>query len=186
MKRSADILLGTLLLIIMLIPMLIIAIWIKLTSAGPVLYWSNRVGKNNQIFSMPKYRTMTLDAPLVATHLLTDTNQYLTHQGKFLRKYSLDELPQLFCILKGEMSFVGPRPALYNQKDLIALRTEHDIHTLVPGLTGYAQIHGRDSITIQEKVKRDEEYFQNRSFSMDINILLKTFIKVLRSEDIKA
>lgn len=165
-------------------PILLIALCIRLTSAGPVLYWSERVGKNNKIFRMPKFRSMRLDTPAVATHLLHDPDKWLTSVGKFLRKSSLDELPQLWSILVGEMSFVGPRPALYNQTDLIALRTEKGVHKLVPGLTGWAQVNGRDEIPIPVKVTLDEIYLRNRSFVFDLKIIALTFVKVLRGDGV--
>lgn len=165
--------------------LLVVAILVKLTSPGPVLYWSDRVGRNNSIFRMPKFRTMRIDTPAVATHLLTNPDHYLTPIGKFLRKTSLDELPQLINILKGDMSIVGPRPALYNQDDLISLRTAKGIHLLMPGLTGWAQINGRDELPISVKVDFDDYYLKNRSFSLDIKIIFLTFFKVLKSEGIQ-
>lgn len=165
--------------------MVCIAMLIKLTSKGPVLYWSERVGRLNIIFKMPKFRTMKIDTPAVATHLLDNPGMYLTRLGRFLRKLSLDELPQLYSIIKGDMSFVGPRPALFNQDDLIELRTHCGVHELSPGLTGFAQINGRDEISIPEKVKLDEHYLQNHSMILDLKILWLTVIKVLRSEGVK-
>ena len=164
---------------ILVLPLSIVAILVKVTSKGPILYWSDRVGKNNKIFKMPKFRSMRTDTPAVATHLLQNPQAYLTPIGGFLRKSSLDELPQLWSILTGDMSLVGPRPALYNQDDLIALRTKEGVHQLVPGLTGWAQINGRDELPIPEKVKLDIEYLHHQSFAFDIVILWKTFIKVL-------
>jgi len=164
--------------------MIIIGLMIKLTSRGTVLYWSDRVGKNNQIFKMPKFRSMKEGTPVVATHLLTDTQTVLTPLGQFLRLSSLDELPQLWCILKGEMSFVGPRPALYNQDDLIALRTEKGINKLLPGLTGWAQINGRDELPVAIKVSLDEEYLHSHSFLFDLKILWLTGFKVCQREGI--
>ena len=155
-----------------------------MASKGPAFYWSDRVGKSNVIFKMPKFRTMRIDTPAVATHLLSNPDQYLTSIGKFLRKSSLDELPQLFSILKGDMSFVGPRPALFNQDDLVALRTEKGIHVLIPGLTGWAQINGRDELPIPVKVQFDEYYLQHRSFFLDLRILFMTFVKVVRREGV--
>ena len=178
MKRIFDIALSLLGLILFSIPMLIIAVLVKITSTGPVFYWSDRVGINNSIFKMPKYRTMRIDTPAVATHLLSDPDQYLTRIGKFLRKTSLDELPQLLSILKGDMSFVGPRPALFNQDDLVALRTEKGIHKLTPGLTGWAQINGRDELPIPVKVEYEYYYLQNKSFLLDLKIIFYTFFKV--------
>ncbi|MCU0956072.1 MAG: sugar transferase [Hydrogenophaga sp.] len=162
-----------------------IALLVRLTSPGPALYWSDRVGRHNRIFRMPKFRSMRVDTPAVATHLLKDANAYLTPIGSFLRKSSLDELPQLWSILRGDMSFVGPRPALFNQDDLIALRTEHGVHELVPGLTGWAQINGRDDLPIPVKVRLDVEYLQRRSFWFDLRIIALTFFNVLRSKGVQ-
>ena len=161
------------------IPMLMIAIVVRLSSKGPSLYWSDRVGKNNKIFKMPKFRSMLIDTPAVATHLLDRPNKYLSPIGGFLRHFSLDELPQIFSILKGDMSFVGPRPALFNQEDLIALRSENDLDKLIPGLTGWAQVNGRDDLSIQEKILLEVEYKQKKSFWFDLRILLLTFLKVI-------
>ena len=166
------------------VPLGLIALAIKLSSKGPVLYWSDRVGKDNRIFSMPKFRSMRTDTPAVATHLLTKPEQYLTPIGSFIRKTSLDELPQLWSILCGHMSFVGPRPALFNQYDLIALRTQHGVDRLLPGLTGWAQINGRDELSIADKVSFDAEYLHVRSFNLDMQILWKTFTKVYKSEGV--
>lgn len=163
---------------------IIIATLIAITSPGPVLYWSNRIGYNNKIFRMPKFRSMLVGTPAVATHLLTNPKAHLTPIGSFLRKSSLDELPQLWSILIGDMSFVGPRPALFNQDDLIALRTECGVHKLVPGLTGWAQVNGRDELPIPQKVALDAEYLKNKSLCLDIKILWLTFIKVLRSDGV--
>ncbi len=185
MKRLFDLLLSFLLLLILSIPILIISLLVKITSIGPVFYVSDRIGVQNKIFKMPKFRTMKVDTPPVATHLLKNPDHFLTPIGKFLRKTSLDELPQLFNILKGDMSFVGPRPALYNQDDLIELRTKKGIHKLVPGLTGWAQINGRDELPIPIKVEFDEYYLRNRSFLLDLNILFFTIFKVIRSEGVK-
>ena len=160
--------------------MLIIAVLVRITSKGPALYWSDRVGRNNKIFKMPKFRSMLIDTPSVATHLLDNPDSCLTPIGGFLRRSSLDELPQLFSVLKGEMSFVGPRPALYNQNDLIILRSKQGINTLLPGITGLAQINGRDELTISEKVALDLEYLNHKSLWFDIKILLKTFLKVVK------
>ena len=162
----------------------IIASLVRLTSTGPAIYWSERVGKNNRTFKMPKFRTMRVDTPAVATHLLPDPAKTLTPIGSFLRRSSLDELPQLWSILKGDMSFVGPRPALFNQYDLIALRTQHGVDALVPGLTGWAQVNGRDELSIAEKVRFDVQYLQNRSFWMDMKILYLTFVKVIRRAEV--
>lgn len=185
MKRLFDFTLAVVLLLIFSLPMLLVALVIKMTSKDPVLYWSDRVGINNNIFKMAKFRTMTLQTPAVATHLLTDADKYLTPVGKFLRKTSLDELPQLFNVLKGEMSFVGPRPALFNQNDLVRLRTSKNIHLVIPGLTGWAQINGRDELPIPVKVEFDEYYYKNRSFWLDMKILFITIRKVLKKEGIE-
>jgi len=164
--------------------MALIAVVVKLTSKGPVLYWSNRVGRWNRIFRMPKFRSMRTDAPQVATHLFRDPGAYLTPIGGFLRRSSLDELPQLFSVLRGELSLVGPRPALFNQDDLIALRTESGVHGLLPGVTGWAQVNGRDELPIPEKVRLDCEYLRSRSFWFDLRILAMTVLKVVRREGV--
>ena len=179
MKRSFDLLLAILLALVLLLPVCVVAVLVRLTSPGPVLYWSDRVGRHNRTFKMPKFRSMRVGTPALATHLLSDPNAYLTSIGPFLRKSSLDELPQLWSILVGDMSFVGPRPALFNQDDLIALRTESGVHELVPGLTGWAQVNGRDELPIAEKVKRDVEYLQRQSIIFDIYILWLTAVKVV-------
>jgi O-antigen biosynthesis protein WbqP len=184
LKRAVDLFLALTASLILIVPIGIVALCVRLTSPGPVLYWSNRVGRRNEIFRMPKFRSMRIDTPTVATHLLDDPSRYLTPIGGFLRKSSLDELPQLWCILKGEMSFVGPRPALYNQDDLIALRTAEGVDALLPGLTGWAQVNGRDELPIPEKVKFDVDYLQRRSFLMDMRILAMTVGKVLGSKGI--
>ncbi len=184
MKRAVDLFLALVATLILIIPIMVVALCVRLTSPGPALYWSNRVGRRNEIFRMPKFRSMRIDTPTVATHLLDDPSRYLTPIGGFLRKSSLDELPQLWCILKGEMSFVGPRPALYNQDDLIALRTAEGVDALLPGLTGWAQVNGRDELPIPEKVKFDVDYLQRRSFFMDMRILAMTVAKVLGSKGI--
>jgi O-antigen biosynthesis protein WbqP len=184
MKRVFDICLGCLAALILFVPVLMVAIAVRLTSKGPALYWSDRVGRNNVIFKMPKFRSMRVGTPAVATHLLADARSHLTPIGSFLRKSSLDELPQLWSILAGDMSFVGPRPALFNQQDLIALRTEQGVHTLVPGLTGWAQVNGRDELPIPEKVKLDVAYLQRQSLWFDIRILWLTFVKVLRRDGV--
>ncbi len=184
MKKLSDLTLSFLLFCILLLPISFIALLIKISSKGPAFYWSDRIGVNNTIFKMPKFRTMRTDTPAVATHLLSNPDHYLTSIGKFLRKSSLDELPQLFSILKGDMSFVGPRPALFNQDDLVALRTEKGIHVLIPGLTGWAQINGRDELPIPVKVQFDEYYLQHRSFFFDLKILFMTFAKVVRREGV--
>ena len=184
MKRVFDIFLGCLAALILFVPVLLVAMAVRLTSKGPALYWSDRVGRNNVIFKMPKFRSMRVGTPAVATHLLADARSHLTPIGSFLRKSSLDELPQLWSILAGDMSFVGPRPALFNQQDLIALRTEQGVHTLVPGLTGWAQVNGRDELPIPAKVKLDVAYLQRQSLSFDIRILWLTFVKVLRRDGV--
>jgi O-antigen biosynthesis protein WbqP len=184
MKRFFDLILGLFVGFVLLLPVLLVAIAVRLTSKGPALYWSDRVGRNNVIFKMPKFRSMRVGTPAVATHLLADARSHLTPIGSFLRKSSLDELPQLWSILAGNMSFVGPRPALFNQQDLIALRTEQGVHTLVPGLTGWAQVNGRDELPIPEKVKLDVAYLQRQSLLFDIRILWLTFVKVLRRDGV--
>lgn len=180
MKRLFDLTLALMATCILFLPIIITAILVKLTSKGPALYWSDRVGRNNHIFKMPKFRSMKVDTPAVATHLLKDPKSVLTPIGDFLRKSSLDELPQLWSILKGDMSFVGPRPALFNQDDLIALRTGKGVDKLLPGLTGWAQVNGRDELPIPQKVKLDADYLVRRSFFFDIYILWMTFIKVIK------
>ena len=184
MKRLFDLLIATLALTLLALPLCTIALAIKLSSRGPVLYWSDRVGKDNRIFKMPKFRSMRTDTPAVATHLLSDPDQYLIPIGSFLRKTSLDELPQLWSILVGDMSLVGPRPALFNQEDLIALRTERGVHALVPGLTGWAQINGRDELSIADKVDFDAAYLRSQSFVLDLTILWKTFMQVWKRDGI--
>ena len=184
LKRIFDLALSGFLLCLLSVPMLVIALLVKLTSPGPVLYWSDRVGINNEIFRMPKFRTMRVDTPAVATHLMENPDSYLTSIGSFLRKFSLDELPQLYSILKGDISFVGPRPALYNQDDLIELRTGKGIHKLIPGITGWAQVNGRDELPIPVKVEFDEYYLKNRSFLFDLKILWMTVVKVVRREGV--
>jgi O-antigen biosynthesis protein WbqP len=179
MKRVFDLIFVLLLAPPLVLVILLIALLVRVTSAGPALYWSNRVGRYNHIFKMPKFRSMRIGTPAVATHLLKDPGTYLTPIGSFLRRSSLDELPQLWSILIGDMSFVGPRPALFNQDDLIALRTAQGVHALLPGLTGWAQINGRDELPIPEKVKLDVEYLRRRSLWFDIYILWLTFVKVL-------
>ena len=170
--------------ILLMLPMLLIAIAIRFSSKGPALYWSDRVGINNKIFKMPKFRSMLIDAPTVATHLLDNLDVYLSPIGGFLRSYSLDELPQLFSVLKGDMSFVGPRPALYNQDDLIALRTEKGVDKLLPGITGWAQVNGRDELSIPDKVALDVEYLNLQSFWFDMKILWMTFLKVIKRDGV--
>jgi O-antigen biosynthesis protein WbqP len=184
MKRLFDLAMSLSAAMVLAIPMLIVAILVKLTSPGPALYWSNRVGRNNEIFKMPKFRTMRIDTPAVATHLLDNPDRWLTPMGKFLRKSSLDELPQLWSILSGDMSIVGPRPALFNQDDLVALRTAKGVHMLTPGLTGWAQVNGRDELPIPVKVEFDEYYLKNRSFILDMKIIFQTAVKVVRREGV--
>ena len=170
--------------VVLAVPVLLTAFLVRLTSSGPILFWSDRVGRYNAIFRMPKFRSMRVDTPAVATHLLQNPDQFLTPIGGFLRKSSLDELPQLFSIIRGDMSFVGPRPALFNQDDLIALRTQHGVHELTPGLTGWAQINGRDELPIPQKVALDVEYLQKRSFAFDFKIIFLTAVKVIRRESV--
>ena len=184
MKRIFDLLLAIAATFILAIPVVLVAAAVRLTSAGPALYWSDRVGRHNKIFKMPKFRSMRTGTPAVATHLLADPGAYLTPIGSFLRKSSLDELPQLWSILAGDMSFVGPRPALFNQHDLIELRKQRGVHELVPGLTGWAQINGRDELPIPDKVKLDAEYLQRQSLGFDIRILWLTLVKVLRRDGV--
>ena len=184
MKRAFDLVFAACLAVFLLPVLLALALLVRLTSPGPALYWSDRVGRGNRIFRMPKFRSMRVDTPAVATHLLTDPDACLTPVGSFLRRSSLDELPQLWNILTGEMSFVGPRPALFNQDDLIALRTEAGVHELTPGLTGWAQINGRDELPIPEKVRLDAEYLRRRSFAFDLSILWLTAVKVLRRDGV--
>ena len=184
MKRFFDLTLVLLVSGILALPVLLVALAIKLTSPGPVLYWSDRIGRYNRIFRMPKFRSMRIGTPAVATHLLQDPDAWMTPIGAFLRETSLDELPQLWSILAGDMSFVGPRPALFNQDDLVALRTERGVHELVPGLTGWAQINGRDELPIPEKVTLDVEYLRRRSFLFDLRILWLTVVKVLRRDGV--
>jgi len=183
-KRCFDILLGSIALLALFAVLSLVAIAVKLTSAGNLLYWSQRIGKDNTVFLMPKFRTMRSDTPVVATHLLTNPDAYLTPVGKFLRTTSLDELPQLYSILMGHMSFVGPRPALFNQDDLIELRTRAGVHVLTPGLTGWAQVNGRDELPIPDKVALDKVYLQKQSWLFDMQILLRTFVKVVRREGV--
>ena len=184
MKRLLDLSLVALGTCILVFPLLLVVLAIKLTSRGPVLYWSDRVGKNNRIFSMPKFRSMVISTPTVATHLLDSPDRYLTPIGGFLRKSSVDELPQLWSVVRGDMTLVGPRPALYNQQDLIALRTERSVHRLVPGVTGWAQINGRDELPVEQKVELDAEYLQRQSFLFDIKIIILTVVKVLKQDSV--
>jgi O-antigen biosynthesis protein WbqP len=184
MKRIFDLMLALLAGVILLVPFLLVALAVGLTSKGPVLYWSDRVGRHNRIFRMPKFRSMLVGTPPVATHLLADPEQHLTPIGSFLRKSSLDEIPQLWSIIRGEMSFVGPRPALFNQDDLVALRSKYGVDDLVPGLTGLAQISGRDELFIAEKVKFDAAYGRSRSLMLDVKIIFLTVWKVLRKDGV--
>ncbi len=184
LKRAFDVALALLLTALMAVPIIIIAVIIRSTSRGPALYWSDRVGKDNATFRMPKFRSMYVGTPAVATHLLTDADRHITPIGRWLRKTSLDELPQLWSVLKGDMSFVGPRPALFNQHDLVALRTEFGIHRLRPGITGWAQVNGRDELSIEQKVELDRQYLEQQSFLLDLRILVLTLVKVVRREGI--
>lgn len=184
MKRLFDISVVVILSALLVLPILVLALIVRMTSPGPVLYWSDRVGRGNRIFRMPKFRSMRIDTPVVATHLLANPANWLTPVGAFLRKSSLDELPQLWSILKGDMSFVGPRPALFNQDDLIALRTKMGVHELVPGLTGWAQVNGRDGLPIPQKVQLDVEYLRRQSFVFDLKILWMTALKVLSRDGV--
>lgn len=184
MKRIFDLVLGLFASVVLFVPVTLVAIAVRLTSEGPALYWSDRVGQNNTIFKMPKFRSMRVGTPAVATHLLANPKAHLTPIGSFLRKSSLDELPQLWSILIGDMSFVGPRPALFNQQDLIELRTQQNVHTLVPGLTGWAQVNGRDELPIHQKVALDAEYLTRQGFWFDIKILWMTFLKVVQRDGV--
>ena len=184
MKRTFDFFGSLIAIIFFALPLLITAFAIRMNSPGPILFWSNRVGQDNRLFQMPKFRSMLIETPAVATHLLQNPDQWLTSIGSFLRRSSLDELPQLWCILKGDMSFVGPRPALFNQADLIALRTDLGIDKLLPGLTGWAQVNGRDELPIPQKVALDLEYMQRQSFLFDLKILWMTALKVLNKDGI--
>lgn len=184
MKRLVDLLGVTVALLLLAVPIVVVAVLVRFTSRGTVLYWSDRVGRKNAIFKMPKFRTMRMNTPAVATHLLPDPKSFLTPIGGFLRQSSLDELPQLWSILTGDMSFVGPRPALYNQADLIALRTEQGVDVLTPGLTGWAQVNGRDELPIPQKVGFDAQYLQRQSFLFDMRILWLTFVKVIRRDGV--
>ncbi len=184
MKRIFDLVLAACAAVVLLLPVILVALAVRLTSRGPVLYWSDRVGRNNVIFKMPKFRSMQTNTPAVATHLLMNPDVYLTPIGSFLRKSSLDELPQLWSIIKGDMSFVGPRPALFNQHDLIELRTRSGVHKLVPGLTGWAQVNGRDELPIPQKVALDVDYLKRKSFWLDLEIIFLTGLKVLRRDNV--
>jgi len=184
MKRIFDLLLAVAILVLLVVPIVLISIAVRLSSKGAALYWSNRVGKNNKIFNMPKFRSMLTDTHAVATHLLDNPDSHLSPIGGFLRSTSLDEIPQLFSVLKGDMSFVGPRPALYNQDDLIALRTEKGVDKILPGVTGWAQVNGRDELSIPDKVALDVEYLNRQSFWFDMKILWITFLKVIKRDDV--
>lgn len=184
MKRLFDLALALVAAVFFALPIVFVALVVRMTSPGPALYWSDRVGRYNRIFRMPKFRSMRIDTPAVATHLLQDPDQWLTPIGSFLRKSSLDELPQLWSILKGDMSFVGPRPALFNQEDLIGLRTEKGVHQLIPGLTGWAQVNGRDDLPISQKVQLDAEYLKRRSMFFDLKVLWMTALKVLAMDGV--
>ena len=184
MKRLFDLILSTIIIFSLLVPMLFISLLIRLTSKGPVLYWSDRIGLNNSIYKMPKFRSMKVDTPEMATHLMLNPEKFLSPIGGFLRRFSLDELPQLISIFKGDMSFVGPRPALFNQDDLIALRLEKGLDKLLPGLTGWAQVNGRDELSISDKVAFEVEYMQNQSFWFDLKILWLTFLKVINKKGV--
>lgn len=183
-KRLFDLVLAIVASLVLFVPFLVVALAVRLTSPGPVLYWSQRVGRNNRLFRMPKFRSMRIDTPEVATHLLTDPKAYLTPIGSFLRRTSLDELPQLWSILIGDMSIVGPRPALFNQDDLIAARKAVGVDALVPGLTGWAQINGRDDLPIPIKVQYDQQYLERQSFWFDLRIIWRTFLQVVRSDGV--
>ena len=184
MKRLFDLLLALAATVVLAVPVLLVALAVRLTSAGPALYWSDRVGRHNKLFKMPKFRSMRVGTPAVATHLLADPQAHLTPIGSFLRQSSLDELPQVWSILVGDMSFVGPRPALFNQHDLIALRTQYGVDALMPGLTGWAQVNGRDELPIPDKLKLDVEYLQRQSLVLDLRILWMTLVKVLRRDGV--
>ena len=184
MKRLFDLALACVAAVLLALPIAVVAVAVRMTSPGPALYWSDRVGRHNRIFKMPKFRSMRIDTPAMATHLLQNPDQWLTPIGSFLRRSSLDELPQLWSILRGDMSFVGPRPALFNQDDLIALRTEKNVHELVPGLTGWAQVNGRDELPIPQKVGLDAEYLRRQSFIFDLKILWTTVLKVISRDGV--
>jgi O-antigen biosynthesis protein WbqP len=184
MKRLFDIILALIALVILLIPILTVALLVRATSIGPVVYWSERVGRGNKTFKMPKFRTMRVDTPAVASHLLSDPGRFLTPVGSFLRRSSLDELPQLWSIFKGDMSFVGPRPALFNQDDLVALRTQYGVDKVLPGLTGWAQVNGRDELPIRDKVKLDVDYVNQQSFGLDMKIIFLTLLRVVGRDGI--
>jgi O-antigen biosynthesis protein WbqP len=184
LKRIFDLTLALVAGLLLALPIFMLTLAVRLTSPGPALYWSDRIGRHNRLFKMPKFRSMRIDTPAVATHLLSNPEQWLTPIGSFLRRSSLDELPQLWSIFKGDMSFVGPRPALFNQDDLMALRTEKGVHTLVPGLTGWAQVNGRDEIPIPQKVELDVEYLEKQSLVFDVKILWMTALKVVTKDGV--
>lgn len=184
MKVLFDLLLGSIVLLLLFLPMVLIALIIRLTSRGPSFYWSDRIGQYNKTFKMPKFRSMRIDTPTLATHLLDNPDSYLSPIGGFLRRSSLDELPQLISVLKGDMSFVGPRPALYNQEDLITLRSVKGVDKLLPGITGWAQVNGRDDLSISDKVALDVEYLKRQSMWFDIKILWMTLLKVIRRDSV--
>ncbi len=184
MKRLFDLIICMILVVLLLVPLLAVGILVRLTSSGPILYWSSRVGRHNKLFKMPKFRSMRVGTPVLATHLLVNPKTHLTPIGSFLRKSSIDELPQLWSILVGDMSFVGPRPALFNQHELIELRTQKGLQTMVPGLTGWAQVNGRDDLSIVQKVALEAEYLERQSFCFDIWILWLTFLKVMRRDGV--
>jgi O-antigen biosynthesis protein WbqP len=185
MKRVFDVILSLAALGIFFLPMMIIAFLVRLTSAGPAIHWSKRIGRNNKLFLMPKFRSMKTNTPQLATHLLSESTSYITSVGAFLRKTSLDELPQLWSVLKGDMSVVGPRPALFNQDDLVALRTRYNVHTLRPGITGWAQVNGRDELPVPIKVNFDKEYLEKQSLMFDFSILIRTVCNVIKREGIR-
>jgi O-antigen biosynthesis protein WbqP len=185
MKRLFDFILALISAALLLLPFVLVWLAVRFTSKGPALFWSDRIGQHNALFKMPKFRSMRVDTPVVATHLLSKPKDYLTPIGSFLRKSSLDELPQLWNVLRGDMSFVGPRPALFNQYDLIKLRAVSGIHRLKPGLTGWAQVNGRDNLSIKEKVVFDKEYMKKKSFVFDLKILYLTFIKIIQGDGVR-
>jgi O-antigen biosynthesis protein WbqP len=184
MRRFIDILISSVLLTLLGLPMILLTIIIRIESPGPAIFWSKRVGVNNIFFMMPKFRTMHHGTVAVATHLLENPSKHLTRIGDFLRRTSIDELPQLYSILTGKMSLIGPRPALFNQRDLIELRTKYKVESLVPGVTGWAQVNGRDTITIEEKVNLDLDYLNNKSLKLDLYIIYLTLLKVFKKEGI--
>ncbi len=184
MKRAFDVTLALLAIVLLALPMLLLAFLVRVTSRGPAVHWSDRIGRDNTRFRMPKFRSMKVDTPAMATHLLSNPDDFLTPVGGMLRRTSLDELPQLWCILRGDMSFVGPRPALFNQDDLIALRTAHGVHTLKPGLSGWAQINGRDELSIPEKVRLDTEYLERQSVALDVKIIALTAWRAVKRDGV--